>query len=242
MIPIEDIENFLSKPRHLAFLSFALAPLAIWVALATMTSDFHPDAEVTSTTLQSDGRAVLGGKFSTARIARLNTDGTVDPTFGASWFASGFNGDVAVVRAQSDDRILVGGAFTLFDVALAGGIARLNLDGSLDQAFMTATGTGFDDAVTSIALDSQGKIWVGGKFTSYNGTSVPHLARLNSDGTLDPAFQPGGGFDGNVLTLTTGDASGQIIAAGDFTRFNGSPAPHLAQIAASGALITQNGN
>ncbi len=58
-----------------------------------------------------------------------------------------------------------------------GYVARLNSDGSLDTGFL-ATGAGANGAVDSVAVQSDGKILIGGNFTTYNGTSRGYLARL----------------------------------------------------------------
>src|SRR5690606_3293323 len=55
-------------------------------------------------------------------------------------------------------------------------IARLNTDGSLDTSF--TIGSGFNGHVFSIALQSDGKILVGGRFTEYNGQSQNRIARI----------------------------------------------------------------
>ena len=66
-------------------------------------------------------------------------------------------------------------------------MARLNSDGSLDTGFL-ATGAGADDVVCSVAVQSDGKVLIGGSFGTYNGTSRGYVARLNSDGSLDTGF------------------------------------------------------
>ena len=82
------------------------------------------------------------------------------------------------VDALNADKVYVGGDFS-------GGILRLNADASVDGSFVV--GSGFDDRVTSIvpAADGSGDIYVGGFFSSYNGTLVSGLVRLHSDGSLD---------------------------------------------------------
>jgi hypothetical protein len=55
-------------------------------------------------------------------------------------------------------------------------IARLNSDGTLDDTFNT--GSGANENVQSIALQSDGKILIGGSFESFNGTTANRIARL----------------------------------------------------------------
>ena len=70
-----------------------------------------------------------------------------------------------------------------------------------------------------MALQADGKIMIGGNFTSFNGTSRYHIARLNADGTLDNSFNPGLGADGTVWAVAI-RADGKILLGGEFTHFN----------------------
>jgi hypothetical protein len=65
-----------------------------------------------------------------------------------------------------------------------GSIRRLNDDGSLDTGF--ATGSGFSSTPRSIALatDGSGDVYLGGRFTHYNSSSVDSLGRLTAGGVL----------------------------------------------------------
>src|SRR5690606_21892439 len=101
-----------------------------------------------------------------SRIARLNTDGSLDTTFN---IGSGFNYRVYSIVTQTDGKIIVGGEFTSFNGTPRNYIARLNTDGSLDTTFNV--GTGFNLSVNSISPQTDGKIIVGGWFSSFNGTS-----------------------------------------------------------------------
>src|SRR4028118_780093 len=69
--------------------------------------------------------------------------------------------------ATINDWIYAGGSFTTVNGTARNRIARMNADGSLDTAF-NPTG-GMNDSVTAIALDSSGKPYVGGNFTTVNG-------------------------------------------------------------------------
>ena len=140
------------------------------------------DNVVNSTAIQSDGKIIACGEFTTFnglsinRLTRLNTDGTIDEGFNIN---QGPNNVVKVIAIQQDDKILVGGDFNLFNWYSANGITRLNLDGSVDQSFSS----GFTGIVNSIAMQPDGKIIIG-------GWSWPNIrvARLNTDGSLDLNF------------------------------------------------------
>jgi uncharacterized delta-60 repeat protein len=189
------------------------------------------DLAVNSIAIQSDGKIILGGTFTTLngatvnRIARLNLDGTSDTTFTTN-AGTGASGNVVSIVIQSDDKILLGGEFTTFNGTTVNRIARLNSNGTLDTAFTTNAGTGASGRVNSIAIQSDGKIILGGFFTTLNGTTVYQLARLNSNGTRDTTFSTSASFnivdagnsynrqvlsiavqsDGKILASATGDA------------------------------------
>lgn len=125
---------------------------------------------------------MLGGSFSQVNgvarggVARLNPDGSLDPSFTAT--VSG--GTVSALTVQADGKVVVGGAFTQANGAARSGIARFNADGSLDLSF-DSSGAGTDDGVNAVALQPDGKILVGGEFTSVNGQLRNHVARLTGD-------------------------------------------------------------
>ena len=124
--------------------------------------------------VQSDGKIIVGGSF-TNRIARLNADGTTDTSFSTG---TGFNSDVQAVAVQSDGKIIAGGDFRTLNGVTVNYIARLDANGTPDTAFSTSTGTGFDGVVRAMAVQSDGKILVGGDFRKLNGVTVNYIARL----------------------------------------------------------------
>jgi len=172
---------------------------------------------------QVDGKILVVGIFSgyngssSLQIIRLNTDGTKDTSFNTG--ETGFFGlnRVEAIELQDDGKILIGGDFTSYNGVTANKIIRLNADGTKDNSFNT--GTGFNNNVSAIKLQADGKILVGGGFTSYNGGAVNRIIRLNSDGTKDNSFNPGIGFNTWVETIQL-QTDGKILVGGDFTQFN----------------------
>ena len=192
------------------------------------------DAGVNAVTIDADGKILVGGAFTTydsnpaSHIARLNTDGSLDETFVTG---DGFDNSVYTIKAQDDDKLLIGGGFTTYDSDSAVGIARLNTDGTLDETFIT--GAGFPDAsVLAFSIDSDEKILVGGNFVTYDGNPAVSIARLNTDGTLDETFITGSAFNGSVPTLIV-DSDGKILTGGNFSTYNGDPAVKIARLIAS---------
>src|SRR5690606_26248754 len=67
--------------------------------------------------------------------------------------------------------------------------------GSLDLSFDVGAGMNVNDGITYCSeLQSDGKILLGGNFTSYNGHARDKIVRLNADGTIDSSFSTGSGF------------------------------------------------
>src|SRR5207245_652587 len=101
----------------------------------------------------------------------------------------GANGTVQVILALSDGKSIIGGDFTFLDGVPRNRIARMNENMSLDVGF--DPGAGADGTLYALALQSDGKVLIGGSFTNINGIRRNGIARLNEDGSLDPQFDPG---------------------------------------------------
>lgn len=179
------------------------------------TSDF-PAASVA---IQTDGKLVVAGSRGIDfRLTRFNADGSLDPTFGVDGNVTtvmGSTGGVAhSVAIQGDGRIIVAGGNSDF------GLARYNVDGSLDTSFgsfgrvITDFGS-MDDLAFSVTVQSDGKIIAVGR--SGNGFGV---ARYNHDGSLDSSFH-GNGMLTTILNSPSDFATsvaiqgdGKIVVAG----------------------------
>ncbi|GMQ24093.1 hypothetical protein Aoki45_07750 [Algoriphagus sp. oki45] len=193
-------------------------------------------ASIRTIILQPDGKILVGGVFTSFNgvgrnyIARLNADGSLDTSFNPGTGASSF---IFALAIQSDGKILIGGDFVEFNGFQTNGIARLNLDGSIDDSFNT--GTGVLGGLRTIALQSDGKIMIGGQFTEYNGVSRNHIARINSDGSLDASFDPGIGPDAGVTTLVI-QPDNKILIGGFFSAYNEVQRIEVARLNSDGSL------
>lgn len=96
-------------------------------------------------------------------------------------------GSVVSFAVQSDDKLLVVGVFNSINGVPRTNIARLNVDGSLDASFQNGL-AGANGIVRSIVVLGDGKLLVGGSFTSVNNAARTNVARLNPDGSLDTNF------------------------------------------------------
>jgi uncharacterized delta-60 repeat protein len=193
---------------------------------------------VVTVALQPDGKILIGGVFTTYngtsrnRIARLNADGSLDTSFDPG---TGASSNVQAVATQPDGKILIGGQFTTYNGVARNYIARLNSDGSLDTSFVV--GTGASNPVSSVAVQGDGKIVIGGLFTTYNGTSRNRVARLNADGSLDTSFVVGTGAGNDVQSVAV-QSDGKIVIGGSFTTFDGAARPRFARLNTNGSLDT----
>lgn len=166
----------------------------------------------------------FNGTMGVNRIVRLNTDGTPDSTFPVGMGFDAFTRWLEPARDGSGD-LYVGGAFTAFDGVIPNNrLLRLNPDGSQDAAFNV--GTGVEDMVRCLAVETGGDIYVAGQFSTFKGTAGQgRILRLNPDGTQDAAFVTGTGFNNTTRALALPqDGSSDVYVAGDFTSFNGTPA------------------
>jgi uncharacterized delta-60 repeat protein len=181
--------------------------------------------------VHSDGSIVMAGNFTKftgverRSIAQLNSDGSLDLEFLPE---PGLDRAITSLALQPDGKVLIGGDFT------GDGrdhIARLNANGSWDDSFEPGTGasgSGFT-RVSSIALQADGKILVGGEFTQFNGIPRSRIARLNPDGSVDTQFDPPGGADGQVWAVEL-QADGRVLLGGAFFRFNGVSRTRVARL------------
>ena len=193
---------------------------------------------------QSDGKILLAGYFTTwngttaNRIVRLNSDGTKDTSFNTNTGTVPNNAPTSLAT-QSDGKILVGGLFTTWNGTTVGRIVRLNSDGTRDTAFTTNTGTGGNYSVDSIAIQSDGKILLGGLFTTWNGTTVTRIVRLNSNGTRDTAFTTNTGTGANsTVSSIVAQSDGKILVGGNFSTFNGTTVTRIVRLNSNGTRDT----
>jgi len=148
---------------------------------------------------------------------------------------SGFDGVIRTIALQSDGKILIGGEFNNYNNELSNRIIRLNSDGSIDQGF--TWGSEFDNTVNTIVIQKDGKIVVGGRFSHYYDFYCPQIVRLNSDGSPDPTFVMGDGFDGDeVFTLNL-----ETIRNAPFVWSNNSPITYTENIIVGGRFTWYNG-
>lgn len=199
--------------------------------------------------VQPDGRIVIGGNFTTVNgvgrrfIARLNADGSLDTTFGTN--LPFLNNRVFSMALLSSGKILIGGTFNTVNNVPPGGIIRLNSDGTLDTTFNASLDLGTFSGTFAIAVQSNGRILIGGRFTGVNGVTRGNLARLNADGSVDTTFGNGLDVSGNRFPEVRDiviQPDGRILIGGGFTAVNGVARNAIARLNADGTLDTTFGD
>ncbi|THD33226.1 M43 family zinc metalloprotease [uncultured Flavobacterium sp.] len=203
------------------------------------------DKVVFTTKLQSDNKIIMGGNFTSYngipinRIARLNTNMSLDTTFQVG---TGANDVVYCSAIQTDGKIVIGGEFTNYNGNLRNGLVRLNNDGSIDTSFTIGTGINNPspglNSIKAMAIQSDGKIIIGGLFTSYNGTARVNLARLNANGTLDNTFVSNFISDGNTVECIEIQNDGKIIVGGYFTSYGSDQRSGIIRLNSNGTIDT----
>lgn len=163
------------------------------------------------------------------RLFMLNGDGTIDSNFSAtaSSSLSGFTSTFQDFITYSDTQVLVGSNFASYNGTPVGRIARINIDGTLDTTFSASLGTGFNSNVTALGKLSDGRIVVGGIFTTLNGNAVPFIVGLNADGSLNSTFMTNIGTGPNIsnnLEISV-QSDDKIVIGGQFASFNGVSTP-----------------
>ena len=202
--------------------------------------------EVLGLDIRADGKILVSNSSS---VYRLNSNGSLDrtiypggafdakflsgggaivssnfhlrKTFEAGGFDSSFdvtaNNNIRKILLQPDGKFMVAGDFTMIAGVTRGRIARINANGTLDTTF--APPGGASNSIFDAALQSDGKVIIGGNFPGINfNTNYKYLARLSSDGSLDTSFNPI--VEGGVQSLKI-QSNGKVLVGGSMYSVNG---------------------
>ena len=186
--------------------------------------------------IQEDGKIVTGGMYDSTGgpgflIARFNSDGSIDKTFGNNGKVITIKGkrraeNVIALAIQPDNKILACGRFINSSAEGDVSVVRYNTDGSIDESFgekgFIIADVGKDDLVGDMALQADGKIVVTGKKgVKESEISPAFVLRYLSDGTVDNSFGNNGLVITDFSTLTTISAitlqtDGKILIGGTY--------------------------
>lgn len=167
-----------------------------------------------------DGKILLVGKFSSYNqvprnsVVRLNNDGTLDMNFTVSLSP---DANVITCAIQPDGKFFVSGILGMANGVSYQYLARFNSDGSFDPSFFMSSG--IHDIIHEIVIQNDGKIMLGGFFTSYDNQPVERIIRLNPNGSRDNTFLAGMDYVVNSILV---QPDGKYLVGGDFNEVNGS--------------------
>ncbi|UOQ54414.1 T9SS type A sorting domain-containing protein [Hymenobacter cellulosivorans] len=186
----------------------------------TVDASFQPTtlyspSDARAAVTQPDGKRLVVGQYTrtdagvgTQLLVRYNADNTVDQAFAAN--VASLRGYIYNVRVLTSGKLLLVGDGTITLNGLTRqDLMRLNADGTADASFNAGLASGNSSSNCS-AVQPDGKLLIGGDFTSYNGVAVKSIVRLQADGAVDPTFNadtPSGSYaleitlqpDGKIL-------------------------------------------
>ncbi|MFY0254535.1 IPT/TIG domain-containing protein [Chitinophaga sp. 30R24] len=197
-----------------------------------------PNGYINRSILLPDGKLLIVGSFTkyngqpANRIARLNIDGSLDPTFTPG---VGPDQSINTLERQADGKLILVGSFNSYGGLQAPGIVRINENGVVDPSFNA--GNGSNGYVYSLGIMPGGEVIVGGIFSQFSNARCNNIIVLNPDGSVHPAFNSGGG-----ITLSDYAVSGAInkviqqkdekgiLIVGSFTKFDFRTANRIVRI------------
>ncbi len=144
---------------------------------------------------------------------------------------------INAIAVQPDGKFLVGGSFVAVDT-LRNGVVRFELGGSVESTATFQVGTGPTTGVNGgevvcVAVQTDGKIVIGGSFQNVAGQAHSNLARLNSDGSVDASFNP---FISHAVVGLALQPDGKILIVGYFDGVNQVVRHGIARLQADGSL------
>jgi uncharacterized delta-60 repeat protein len=187
---------------------------------------------VSTISVQADGGIILGGQFTSVggasrnSLARVTRDLILDQSFDMPPPIGALSGFVSAIAVGARGEVVIGGGSTFANTIF--NFAQLVLaDGGFDGSF--SGNFHLNSSVSAIAIQSDGKVLLGGEFTRRIERAIPH-------GGIDPTFNPGGvGADGTIKAIVI-QPDGKILIAGSFTQYNGTSASNIARLDANGGL------
>jgi uncharacterized delta-60 repeat protein len=189
--------------------------------------------------IQPDGKVICIGAFTSyngtpaAGIIRLNTDGSVDPTFvyGTGFTPAGASPNTLAI--QADGKIILSGAFAgiSYNGSPVGNPFRINANGSIDGTYTQgAISTITNNAANDISIQSDGK-------AVFVGTTLPapYIFRIDTLGVIDATFVTGTGFNLSTQAIDI-QLDQKIIVGGFFSSYDGNAANDFARINTNGSF------
>jgi uncharacterized delta-60 repeat protein/uncharacterized repeat protein (TIGR01451 family) len=157
-------------------------------------------------------------------LAKAQNPASIDPTFEFRDYVPQFQTMPPQYGVLSTGKVVAAGMYSYNtynnaqQTPLPGRFICLNNDFSVDETFVQ--GSGFNSYASAVAVQPDDKVLVGGNFTTYNGSPVQNMARLNSNGTLDNTFQFNSSNFNNFaiakISTIVLQPDGKIVVGGNF--------------------------
>lgn len=205
-----------------------LTPAALTVSPSTtrITVPWRRYRRFIATQIYDDGSSV-----NVSSAAAWSSSHPAVATIGVSGLASATSAGETSIGATF-------GSFSTFATLAVDPLILGTYAGSPDGRFLPVIANeGGSGAVYAFVVQPDGKVIIGGRFSTVNGVLRRNLARLNDDGSLDPTFDPGEGPDGEVKHLAI-DALNRVLIVGRFSTVNGTGRRAAARLLADGSLDT----
>ncbi len=195
------------------------------------------NGEVNCLGLDRQGRILAGGTFDDANgrpshgIARFRPDGRLDQTL---VMTPGVNGKIWALIPSDADSWVAGGWFDDVNGLSCASVVRFAPDGTPDPSL--ALSTSMTPEVWCVAVQPDGRLLIGGRFSEVDGVRRNGIAQLGPNGQLDSSFDPGAGINGAVYCLAR-DAGGLVWAGGWFNLADGHQQHSVACLSSNGTVI-----
>lgn len=204
----------------------------------------YASGNILDAALQTDGKIILVGDFEffngtvAKNIVRLNSDGSIDNTFNTGTGPSNlpFVNNITSILLLESGKILVRGSFESFNGVPRYRLVRLNSNGSVDTSFVPPSNPNNNSAPFNLALAANNNAVL----YSYITNAGYFIGKLNNDGAVDPTFNIGSGFNGDIVGLEF-QPDGKILVGGIFTQFNGQSVGNFVRLNSDGSFESSFG-
>jgi uncharacterized delta-60 repeat protein len=200
-----------------------------------------PYGTVNALAMQTDGKILVGGcslrvqgdTTNSYHLVRLRSDWTLDSVYPNRIGAGGNVNSIELLNDDplNPDRVRIYG--TLPGLSHNDFLLVLYSNGFEQWSIGSETVNG---PIYAMVAQPNGKLVVAGQFTIAKGASYNGIVRLNSDLSLDNDFTIGTGFGGGQVSSLVLQDDGKIVAAGNFTSFNGAPCGYITRLQAGGSI------
>jgi hypothetical protein len=180
-----------------------------------------------------NGQIVIVGDFTNLNssgymhIVKLNSDLTIDATFNSGF--DSITSYVFNVIVDSNNNIYCSGDFDTYQLNTAVSLVKIDVNGNFIWGLSSASGLNGSIRALEFNEDSS-HIYVGGVFTSLNGTSAKKISKINTQtGLVDTNFNTSTGFNSTVVTISR-QSDSKLIVGGTFISYKYTPCKGIVRL------------